>query len=270
MNKEESIFLESGLLEQYALGLCNPVEMMEVEQMLESSALVSEKYEEIQDNFEKLAKIRAVRPPEEVRSKVLDFLNEEAEAPIVSMKEQYQSPSETPEKRGGSLLRLAAGLALLICLSLLYTQWNAKQELLVKNEALQNELEGMRSEMDGIRTEVQSLTASMNFINDAETKKIKLADEEENDLRLIAYWNDSSEKAVLDISNMPNPPQGKCYQLWADVHGEMLSVAVISKPSSDFQEVRFYEEAESLNITLEDAPGSDHATVTALVTSAAV
>jgi len=108
-------------------------------------------------------------------------------------------------------------------------------------------------------------------LGETNTKKLKLVGEDVN-LEVITYWNDASKKAYVDVSGLPKAPEGKCYQLWADVHGEMLSVGVLAKAddASSFSEVAHYAEAESLNITLEDLPGSDHATVSALVTSTPV
>ncbi|NND95069.1 MAG: anti-sigma factor [Flavobacteriales bacterium] len=265
MTNEENIFLDSGLLEQYTLDLCSDVERREVEQMLASSDLVREEYERIQEGMEILAKSRALTPPSGTKEGILARLEEE-KTPVIPI------DGTTVANSGGPLLwKLVAGIALLIALGLLFKQSNDLSELRAELEGLKSENLAQSETNDALRKSYELMSAEYAFTKDPQTSKVVLTESEVyDDLQLVAYWNEDAEKAILDVSAMPKAPEGKCFQLWADVHGEMISVAVISSESSDFQEGAFHADAESLNITLEDFPGSDHATVTALVTNAEV
>ncbi|MBK7408753.1 MAG: anti-sigma factor [Saprospirales bacterium] len=80
----------------------------------------------------------------------------------------------------------------------------------------------------------------------------------------IAYWNPAAQKGYIDIGSLPPPPKGKTYQLWADVEGHMVNAGTVSCQAGQLQEIRFIEQAASLNITLEPDGGSKEPTVSLL------
>ena len=265
MTKEESIFLDSGLLELYALSSCSPKEAMEVERMLASSNIVRQEYDQIQIGIEVLAKSRSTSPPPGTRENILSQLSEEIDQTIP------KNDNTVNTKETSKFWKVLTGLALLISLCLLFFQIN-------KNRSLEKEIEQLNKTMAQHSTEANTMNLALNdlqkeydFLVNENTKKVVLSENQKyQDLQLVAYWNENEQKTLLDIKSMPKPPAGKCFQLWADVNGEMISVAVISNDKKQLQLGSFHVGAESLNITLEDAPGSKHATVTALVSSARV
>jgi anti-sigma-K factor RskA len=261
VTNEESIFLDSGLLEQYALNLCTSEESKEVESMLARSEEVRRHYEDIQRNLEQLAKVKAVKPPEHLRDEILNFINQDEDQGKVY---QMGGNKAEPLDRHSNMWAIAAGLALLVSLGFLFQQYQSTQQLRAQLESI----EAAR------KTDSERLTALQNemaFLQDLETRPLVLSTQsEEGAFKLTAYWNESEGQVLLDTKGVPPAPKGKCYQLWADVDGEMMSVAVLTSEGQVLTSATYYPEATSLNITMEDAPGSDHATVTALVVSVGV
>jgi anti-sigma-K factor RskA len=54
--------------------------------------------------------------------------------------------------------------------------------------------------------------------------------------------------------------------MWADVEGEMINMGVINN-TENLLAMTYIEDAESLNITIEPAGGSDHPTVSRLISN---
>ena len=84
------------------------------------------------------------------------------------------------------------------------------------------------------------------------------------DANVVVYYNAEEESALLNVLNLPAPPAGKTYQMWADVEGVMIDMGVFEVNDPSLREMVFIKHAESLNITLEPLGGSDHPTVSLL------
>ena len=72
----------------------------------------------------------------------------------------------------------------------------------------------------------------------------------------VAYWNESTKAGYVNLLNLPSPPAGKQYQIWADIDHKMVSMGLLSAENGTFQAIDFGENATSLNITLEPEGGS--------------
>ena len=80
----------------------------------------------------------------------------------------------------------------------------------------------------------------------------------------VAYWNPDLKEGWLDPTKLPELPDDRQYQIWADVHGEMISIGLIPKDNNTLVTINYLQEAESINITQEVLGGVDHPTVSLL------
>ena len=111
--------------------------------------------------------------------------------------------------------------------------------------------------------------ASQNsFLKDPNTTHIHLRGAD-NTLA-IAYWNENKDKAYLKLENLPAPPSGKTYQMWADIDNEMVDMGVINFDDEKMITIPHMANAASLNITLEKEGGSDHPDVSQLKVSGVI
>ena len=116
------------------------------------------------------------------------------------------------------------------------------------------------------------LQAQFNYLNDPQTGKFYLkGNQKANNFEVIAYWNDNQQKSMLRILDLPQLPEKKCFQMWADVHGEMLNLGVLQVADNQaLIDLPYLADAESLNVTIEPAGGSDHPTVADLVANVSI
>ncbi len=244
MNKEQ--FLETGLLEQYILGLTDEEETELVEKYLNQYPELKEKVQDAQQSLEQYARQYALRPPEELRERVV--------REVRHFEPATQSFSFDWRKwvSYAALIALTAGL-------------------FFSNRALQrnqNQLQKANLQLTECQREKNDLTESAAiaaFFSDQGTQTIYLGGSAPSGgEHAIAYWNIDDQKAFVNIADLPEPPEGKQYQIWVDVDGEMINAGLLALNES-IQPITFHPDAESLNITVEPLGGSNHPTVEKLL-----
>jgi len=268
MTREEiDIFLEKGLLEQYAIGDCSPDEEREVETMLKSSEELRNEYAEIQFYLEKLASTKAKPLPPQL----LDDIQS-----AIAAEENKAGADNTPvrsieRKRSFDGWKVAASIALLLATGLVFFQMQKNNALQAELNQLSNRQNDLIAQNQAMKAELDGLENHLAFVEHSRTQKYILNTKfKGQEFVLATYWNDFAEKALVDPKEIPSPPEGHCFQLWADVHGEMVPVAIITKEQLQMLEGRFYQEAESLNVTIEEAGGAEHPNLEQFVTSVEV
>lgn len=253
---DKTYIQDQGILEKYVLGELNEQEILEVEQALHDYPELKDNLSAIEEGFEKLALENAIQPSEALKSKLLSEISN-GDSKVIPLNKSNTSKT---------YLRIAASVAaiLLVGTIYLYSEWSAteNQLKLVKdqNSDLNNELEQMSKDLN----ETNNWYAS---INDPNTKKYIL---EGNslmpDAKLVSYVNDVKRSVVINTTYLPELDDDQDYQMWADVEGEMINMGVIDT-NSPMLAMNYIDHSESLNITIEPAGGSDHPTVSKLITN---
>ena len=264
MDKEK--FLASGLLELYVLGLTSPEESKEVERIAENFPEIKKTIDESRAALESYATQYSTPPPSGLKSQILTAIDEEELAEAAKADEAIHR-SLRQRLRRTQMIAAAAAIGFLIfsTSSFIFSQ---------KSNALAIELNEQKIEVIKCQEELSSQLENEKFyaaIRSGETKLIYLEGTPSYiDSEAVVYLNDKAKSAQLDIINLPPPPKGKQYQIWADVNGEMVNAGLLALQSVPLQDVIHHENAESYNITLEPEGGSDHPTVEFLYASGKV
>ena len=250
MNKDQ--FLGSGLLEQYALGITSEEESALVEQYLNTFPEVRAEYTSMRKALDQYAKQYAIQPPEVLRNRVIEAVDHQ-HARSQDNNEPVPSGSNGRFSQSGwsrflvstAILLMGAGLFLLDR----------------KADGLQQELSNQTVLLDACQEEKENLESSNTlfaFLKHGQTQQVSIEGTPLSpEMRLIAYWNESTSKAYLNPVN----------QIWADVDGKMISVGLLNPelPLDQLATISFIEKAESLNLTLEPEGGSEEPTVSLLM-----
>lgn len=240
---DKQTFLESGLLEQYALGIADPDEEEIVERYLN---LYPELREEV----------------EEMRNAIHQYALQQ-NIPVLPQKTAPSGLSEDPQPAAlqakGSPVQinwlniLVIGSFALLCA---LCAWRMQH--------LQHE----NHELKGQLASCESREHIIAFLKDPQTQPVVLANiQDKTQSAALIYWNKTSHKAMLNPFNLPPLPENQQYQIWADVEGKMLSIGLIDQDLAKYQDLEFLDNAASLNITIEPKGGSEAPTVSRLVAS---
>ena len=247
-------FLQSGLLEKYALGLASAKEAREVLRYAKAFPEVQTELDQLHQTMQQYAQEHAIPPPPHLKGKVLSSINGNEGLAGNSPKN-----SHTKSISMSTFPNIAAVLLIsLLAISSIYFYNKAKQQ---RNRA--NELDRAYATLDANCKETQAqiiaLNSFQNFIKHPHTNPVGLNGSGLSpESEAIVYWNPTERKAILNLVNLPKPPAGKQYQIWADVDGEMIDMGIIEYEPTQLHTVKYIERAASLNITLEPKGGSLH------------
>lgn len=264
--KDRKTVIESGMLEMYLLGLLPDEQVTVLEKMLAEDAVLAEKYAEIEQDFENVSLENAIQPPSFIKEDLFAAIQEGSNVKTLPKEEKL-----VDEPKGGKSVSLfwvgiAAGIAAIFMVSSLwmFNQWNATQNNL---QITQQELQTIKEQIANLEGNLKNSELLAEVVKDPNTLQYSLKgnDKIPNGFA-TAYINHQDKSAIINAQKLPALPADKTYQMWADVDGEMINMGIIDK-SKDVVVLQYIDKATSLNITIEPAGGSDHATVTQLVTN---
>ncbi|MCB0643727.1 MAG: anti-sigma factor, partial [Phaeodactylibacter sp.] len=254
MNKEQ--FLESGLLEQYALGLTTEKETAIVEEFMEKHPEIRKEVQEMQRALEDYAAQYSTPPPDELKEKILTDIEQTAV--------QHRLPDQMDRRNQ----RLFTSLSLVgFVLMSLWSIYRGQEVRQLESEVVSAKMDyqSLKADCETNKLLLQEHQAQIAFFQSGATQAVRLVGVAlATGTGATVYWNPETKKALVNLGSLPEPPPGKVYQLWADVDHVMVSSGVLDFKHTDFQEVQFIADAASLNITLEPQGGSREATVSML------
>ncbi len=248
-------YIESGILELFVFGTLNEQENKEVQEM-------AAKHQDIRDEIEAIEKAvinlsQSVAPHlsarnyEQIRQRLLEKHN------VIQMK-----PTQSR-----AYLGWAASIVMLLGAGFMFFQMNStKTELLNKNKELENSV----TVLDAKKKATESI---LGVIRDQNNTVVTLAGQAVSPNSYAkAYYNKQTKEVYIDAAGLPEPPEGKVYQIWA------LKLQPVLTPTSigllenfTAEETRVFkvenaDGAEAFGITLEPAGGSASPTMEQLYT----
>ena len=269
MNIQE--YISSGIVESYVLGLASHEERAEFERMSAAHAEVRKARELFELSLEEEAMMNAVPPARNIKSKV--FAEIEIESEKISLntgKEASSPPPEGKNRRAAPVVSIhwqryvaVASIALLIVSTALnfyffsqYKNYSNRYETLL---AQQREL---ANNNDIMRTRLDNYESTLAMLRDPDMAVIKMpgtnvsTSPDSNSVATV-YWNTKSKDVYLLVNNLPSPPSGQQYQLWAIVDGQPVDAGVFDvQNTSGLLRMKNMPRAQVFAVTLEKRGGS--------------
>jgi len=239
-------YIQSGILEQYVLGKLTEAEISEVERFAEQYPEIQQEIVAIEEALKEYAMLHGKTPPPGVLSEVLKR--------IESKQASGGSATFRPVVIIAALLAVALG-----ALAAYFYQQNKDLQASVEQLAQQQAIQ--QASCDSISNLNQRLQQDIELLRNPGTRSIIMSGTDSSPGAVASvFYNPEAEETILNIVNLPDPPTGKQYQLWAFVDGETAprSVGVFDLlPDTDLQEVQYIANAQNFAISLEDEGGSD-------------
>lgn len=253
-------YIESGILETYVLGLATEEEAREVQRMMSAHPEVKEEVEAIEAALISHASLQANEPPASLREKIVAEATGE-KSRIISM--------DSVETRTSHFYKYAAAASILLFIIsaavnyVLYQNLkDAKREVAILNQEKEQIASVFQAEK--VKYEEQ-LTA----ISSPESKTVVLRGSALSPQSMATvFWNPSSHEVFINVNDLPVPPEGKQYQLWALADGKPIDAGVFNvKDTTGLQKLKEIDNAQAFAVTLENMGGSPAPTLTALYLS---
>lgn len=228
MNIEE--YISSGIIENYVLGLTSPEENVEVEAMSARHPEVAKAIEACHNTMDAYSNLHAVKPPEHLKSRIIDAIrNENSKAP----KESPASISNINESVPVLLLlrwkRLAAAAIILLVASLVFNgiyirKYQKSRDSYAALLQSQQQLAAQNNIMEARLVEVEK---NMQVLMNPAMKPVVMEGVNKHPgLLATIYWDPESRQTYLGTTNLPVPPKGMAYQLWAIVDGKPVDMGI--------------------------------------------
>ena len=239
--------LEEGLLEKHLLDELSAEESQQLIQAIANDKVLKTQFALLEEDFERMAIENAIDPPAHVK---------------LRLKEQLQGSRVKSMRK--TWLYAAASLALLFLLSTfwMFNRWkNAERNF----ESLQNQTTLLQERLNALEDNYVLTNQRLKTINGPQTIPLILyGNELVPNSRAVAYVNHDSKMVVVNAQGLPKLPDDNTYQMWSDVDGEMVNMGLLPT-DEELITLKYIDNAESLNITIEPAGGNDHPTVENLI-----
>jgi anti-sigma-K factor RskA len=164
---------------------------------------------------------------------------------------------------------LAASVALLVSIG--YNVFLSDQLADVKNElgTVEVDKQYFAGQFEAQKTAYDEAKKHLAIIaqNGNKTVILKGLENAPNAIASI-YWNQSSKEVYLNVSEIPTPPEGKQYQLWAIVNGKPVDAGIFDLSTDSntavLQKMKPIADAQAFAITLEKKGGTRVPTLNAM------
>jgi anti-sigma-K factor RskA len=267
-------YIETGILEQYALGDVSDQERREVECLSKIYPEIKAALVEAEMDLEMLANIGAVKAPSGLKSDILAEVSKHSQLPVDDSGAEKKAVSSTEveervvvQQKSSSTWPIVWAAAASVALLLAFWQYiereNAEEELLSAQEA-QREL---LANNEYLRGEVEYLTEDVKENFDPSFQKIVLEPTKAEDQGGVSVlWQRKSGKVKINLASLPELPSDKQYQLWVLKDGVPSDMGVLPK---DYQDVYIAEsqtsEGDAFAITIEPLGGLKNPSLDQLV-----
>ncbi|MBB4078151.1 anti-sigma-K factor RskA [Lewinella aquimaris] len=257
-------YINSGELELYVLDRLSPDERRRVEQYAEQYPEVRAELGEIERALEQYAVLQGqatAAPAPSVLDHALQRIRSEQAAPTTS---SVARPATEASRSGGAAVwALAIALALaLLGIAYLLVKSQAREDALRQSSTelleARQQFTTLQDDCDSIQQRVEENRQQLAVLASVETRNVVLAGSPNApESRAVVFYNPTSEQTLFSAVNLPAPPTGKQYQLWAiDGEGPQdLGVLDQNLTNDALLSVPYLPGVAAFAITLEDEGG---------------
>ena len=256
---ETKEYIESGILELYVFGILSEAETEEVSKMAVSNAEINEEILSIEKAIISLSFSMA---PYLSAANFLKIKNQliQKHGGVVEMK---------PKSKTFSYLGWAAAVLLMVGVGYLFNEGKKSESQLVNAETEKSKL---IKDLNGSELKNKQTETVLAVVRDENNIVVPLAGQTVAPLaKAKIYWNKSTEVVFVDASGLPEPPEGKEYQIWALKLNPLTPTSIgmlvdFKANNSKIFEVQKANGAQAFGITLEPKGGSITPTMEQLYT----
>lgn len=272
MNIQE--YISSGIVESYVLGLADPAEVAEFEQMSETYPEVRGAREDFEILLEKQAFAGAIESPGYLKERIIAELELESQSPVAAVypvrdrNDKVRSIPNVDTSIKWMRLLVAACVVLLVLSTALnfyffrqYKDYSARYaDLLASNNQLAANSNVLQAKLRSYERDIAIMKDRNISIVPMPGSNVKTSPDA-NSLATV-YWDRRTSDVYLLVNHMPEPSTDKQYQLWALVDGKPVDAGVFdTNTGTALVKMKNISKAQGFAITLEKKGGSPSPTM---------
>ena len=251
MNSKE--ITSSGLLELHVTGLASRQEEKQVIDWAAQYPEVANELASIEISVENYIKVFSIRPDSSIKEKLFLKINQAEITPVIPFNNNKSSQNLPVKLHSQPFWKYAAAALLLLLLGSLVINIS----LYNKNSSINNLLVNTNLNLKSIADNNKEMEQTMQVIQSKYSQPVSLNGlEAAPDAAAKIFWMKNTGEVFLDPSNLPVPPKGKNYQLWAFVEGKPVSAGIIfsNKKGESFkiQKMKTFGKVEAFAVSLEE------------------
>jgi anti-sigma-K factor RskA len=251
-------YIQSGILELYVMDALTPEQMAEVERRAAEDPVVAHEIREIREALVELDRHHRRAPRAELRDELLDAVADTASSPASERAAARMIPLASAELAARPGRYLLAASWILVALSIgaaayFGIRWRSAEAAVGR---LRDENRALVERNGVIASEVERAS---HLLGSAEVHVVTMKGTEHAPAaHAIVYWDQRSHEVLLGANDLPRPPAGKQYQLWAIREGRRRDAGVfdVGDTIDPLQRLKSVESADAFAVTLERAGGS--------------
>jgi len=246
--------LNSGILHRYVVGETSPEEDNELYEALQLFPELKEHLNVLEENLMQLGLENAIDPPRDIKLSVL---------------KQIEKTGNNKKKLNAAYSWMLLAACLVLAMGIFtYSVYTKSQDYNQQLTKVSEEYNQLKDQVEALKSSLTERERIFDILSDPETGKYVLKGNSISPNALaVGYVNKNLKEVYIDTKQLPTLSNDKDYQLWADVEGEMINMGVV-KPTTNLLAMNYIENAESINLTIEPAGGSEHPTVSNLIANA--
>lgn len=295
-------YISSGVLELYVAGVLTPEQAQEVAHMASQHPRIQEEIEKLEKVYREYAQVQADFPSH-LFDNIVERIEKVPEPPAVETPPAKKQPEKKakpvreperkpevapaptvkmsgaePAKSTGSYWRplLAAAMVLFVLSALLngylYDKWQ-KSDLAVAE--LQKEKLTWDQQLQQAQATQKASYDMLAMYDDTNYRHVMMKGQAIAPKAMaMVFWNKKENKVILMPKNLPAPPEGKQYQLWAiDKEGKPVDAGMLPPDetiANAMVPMKSISEAQAFAVSLEPLGGSASPTTTAIYVVGAI
>lgn len=256
-------YIESGILELYALGDVTQEERLQVEEMALKHPAVKAELDAVEASLENYAMAHAIEPSAGQRDRILNSLLTNLGDDRIFTDKKSAPPAAANK---GNVVALQARqtnfykYAFAACLALLIVSVAVLVNVYNKLQDSYSEVATLQAQSQKFSNRVNLMDHQLGIFRDPSFKFIKLKGTPKAPLSIMTIaWSAAKKKVMIDMAGMKLPENDKShqYQLWAIVAGKPVDLGVFDAARvNDMIEMKPVEAPQAFAVTLEPRGGS--------------
>ena len=262
-------YIDSGILELYVAGSLSEKENGEVYALMQQYPEVTK---EVMDIEASIIKLTASAAPKDIKNVIYEAIQDKLD----SSNDDGQSKVIPINKQKNNWFAYTGWAASIILGGTLIWMSNQNNALESQVNTAEIDKEFLEIQIENINSDLADTKKILNVFRDKDIITVPLAGQAVYpEAYAKAYWNKQDKTVFFDLQGLPEPPEGKVYQVWSLALNPLTptSLGTIDDFKTDANKIFSLEntnESQAFGITLEPAGGSESPTLEQLYTLGAI